>query len=132
MLGRIAIGDSEESALAALDRVNFKSLFIEDAAYLKADGGLRADWQTESACVALEIIRPDGTKVLKTTDCFELPEDASNDEFDFDTDAERNLSRAGGCSQSMSDAPFGPYLLLTLVFGFHSLLRRRTLKASRR
>ena len=63
--GRIALGATPEAAREGLDAAAFRGLAIQDAAYLKTRGGSRDDWDGNTACAAIEIVKFNGATLLR-------------------------------------------------------------------
>lgn len=129
ILGRISVGGDEREALEKLQELPHLRLSVEDATYLQALGGLREGWDDE-ACLALEVIRPNGDMLFNTTECFELPPQASVDgepdaESDRSTDMLANAS--GGCDMTAAAPRVTAMwaLMLSFLFGWY---RRRALQ----
>ena len=91
-LGRIAVGETEEDALANMTVRQYQRLTVEDAAYLRVSGGNRNDWDEPTACLALEVITPLGETLYDAIKCFDIPGTATKTETE-----EFNRIDARGC-----------------------------------
>ena len=129
ILGRIAVGADEREALDKLQEQPHLRLSVEDATYLMASGGLREGWGDE-ACLALEVIRPNGDALFNTTECFEIPHQASVDaEADTESDRPTDMlaDASGGCDMTTAAPRVTATwaLMLSFLFGWY---RRRALQ----
>ena len=73
ILGRVALGTDEASAEDKLETARFRLLAVEDAAYLRANGGKLADWAAARGCLAVEVIKADGTPIIADSKCLICP-----------------------------------------------------------
>ena len=129
ILGRIAVGVDEREALDKLQEQPHLRLSVEDATYLQASGGLREGWGDE-ACLALEVVMPNGDALFNTTECFELAPQASVDgETDGESDRSSDMlaEASGGCDMTAASPQVTAMwaLMLSFLFGWY---RRRALQ----
>jgi len=144
MMGRMAIGRDQNGALESLNTTPFTALLIHEAGtLLGAIAGAQKDFTEDDACVAIEVVEPDGAVVFETVECVEVPRtevdagqkltppgDTQGPKTAQPQDSEMgddevNRYGAGGCSVTSGGTGEGTALLLALflVFGRRRLRR---------
>ena len=74
IMGRIEVGVDEESALEALAQARFRTLRVNHGrTSLGRSAGQQSEWPGDKACVAIEIVTPDGSTVFKEVECLKVP-----------------------------------------------------------
>ena len=106
ILGRVAIGTDEASAEDKLETARFRLLSVEDAAYLRANGGKLADWAGARGRLAVEVIKADGTPIIADSKCFDMPGVNDRDPDGERPDLETDVVEIGGCDTMAGSTAF--------------------------
>ncbi|MGC6418542.1 MAG: hypothetical protein ACON3Z_15570 [Bradymonadia bacterium] len=125
ILGRVAIGTDEASAEDKLETARFRLLAVEDAAYLRANGGKLADWVGARGCLAVEVIKADGTPIIADSKCFDMPGANDRDPGGERPDLETDVVEIGGCDTMAGSATNSATWLTTMALLIGLIRRRR-------
>ena len=109
----------------ALGPTGWGDEMLIDAAYLRAGGGNLADWASSRGCVAVEVMKADGTPVMTDSQCFDMPSTDGRDRDGGQGDIETDVSELGGCDTMAGSSPNSGLWITTIALLLGFTRRRR-------